>query len=459
MPDYPSHLAEIIGQSTDIPVYQVDDTPKLKPDLVYVIPPERELVIRDNRVHAREFDEPRGRRAPIDMFFRSVADARGDSHAIILRGAGDDGAIGVKQMAESGGLILVQDPNEAEFAMMPRSAIATGVANFVEPIPGLAQRIAKTVQSKEALAATSDIEAQEHITRILSFLRARTGHDFASYKSATIRRRIGQRMQVAYRTNLEDYSTYLVANPEEAQELFGDLLISVTSFFRDRDAFAALANTVIPELFERHDDGSDPIRIWAVGCATGEEAYSLAMLVLEEAERRQVAPNVQIFASDLDDGALATARERRYPRSIEADVSDERLRRHFVEELKHYLMRKEVRELVLFAHHSAMKDLPFMRIDLISCRDLLIYLDRDLQRQLLALFHYALHPGGYLFLGSAESSDARSAEPHKHDRYLHLVPRSRPAHQDADPGGRAAFQRDQSRCWPPDHRLHPSSRL
>lgn len=226
-------------------------------------------------------------------------------------------------------------------------------------------RIAQTLKAKAALAHTNEAEAERSVGRILSFLRARAGHDFASYKTATVRRRIGRRMQVTQQPGLNDYADYLVDNPEEAKELFGDLLISVTSFFRDPAAFEALAKDVIPELFEAQEAG-EPIRIWAVGCATGEEAYSLAMLLLEEAERRQVAPNVQIFASDLDDGALATAREGRYPRAIEGDVSEERLRRFFVEEVAHYRIRKDVRDMVLFANHSAMKDPSFMRTELFA---------------------------------------------------------------------------------------------
>lgn len=406
-PDYPSQLAEILGNSTSMPVHQVEDSPELKADCVYVIPPDRQLVIEDNHISARHFDEPRGQRAPIDMFFRSIAAARGDGFALVLTGAGSDGAIGVTKVKESGGLILVQDPKEAEFPMMPRSAIATGVADFIEPIAKLAERVAETMRSKRALVATEEAEAEHLIARILTFLRSRTGHDFASYKPATVRRRIGRRMQVNRQLSLSAYVRYLTETPEEAQELFGDLLISVTSFFRDRAAYASLAQTVIPQLFDTHA-ADDTIRVWSVGCATGEEAYTLAMLMLEEAERRQVRPKIQIFASDLDEGALATAREGRYPRAIEADLSDDRLRRFFVEEVEHYRLRKEVRDLVLFAHHSALKDPPFMRLNLITCRNLLIYLERDLQAQLLALFHYAMRPGGFLFLGSAESADSRA---------------------------------------------------
>jgi two-component system CheB/CheR fusion protein len=406
-PDYPSRLTEIIGGVTDMPVHQVSDTPKLEPDCVYVIAPDRELVIDGDNIRSQPFSEPRGHRAPIDKLFESIASGRGDGFAVVMSGAGSDGAVGVRKMKEAGGVIMVQDPQEAEFPMMPRSAIATGVADFVEPIAKLAARIAEVLRSKRTLIETADDEAEQQVSRIVAFLRTRTGHDFASYKSATVRRRIGRRMQVTRQDSLPSYVKYLTENPEEAQELFADLLISVTSFFRDRDAFAKLGETVIPSLFDTCGH-NDTIRVWTVGCATGEEAYSLAILLLEEAERREIRPSIQIVASDLDDGALATAREGRYPRAIEADMSEERLRRFFVEEVEHYRVRKEVRDLVLFARHSALKDPPFMRMQLVTCRNLLIYLERELQQQLLALFHYALRPGGFLFLGSAESADTRT---------------------------------------------------
>ncbi|MEQ9662718.1 MAG: chemotaxis protein CheB [Parasphingopyxis sp.] len=406
-PDYPSRLTEILSGSTEMPVHQVCDSPTLQPNCVYVIAPDRQLEIEGDRIMSHPFSEPRGKRAPIDTFFRSVAEARGDGFAVVLTGAGSDGAVGVQKVKEAGGVILVQDPGKAEFPMMPRSAIATGVADFVEPIPQLAERIAEVLHSKRALFETPEEEEAEHVRHIVSFLRSRTGHDFASYKLATVRRRIGRRMQVTRQESLAAYVRFLTENPEEAQELFGDLLISVTSFFRDGRAFDKLAETVIPALFDSADH-NDTIRIWAVGCATGEEAYSLAILVLEEAGRRAIKPRVQIFASDLDEGALATGREGRYPHAIKADVSEERLKHFFVEEVEHYRIRREVRDIVLFAHHSALKDPPFMRMHMIACRNLLIYLERELQQQLLALFHYALRSGGYLFLGSAESAEARS---------------------------------------------------
>ncbi|MCB8837055.1 chemotaxis protein CheB [Aurantimonas sp. VKM B-3413] len=403
-PDHPSSMSEILSLCTKMPVHQVGDGPQLSPNCVFVIPPDRELVIDGDNVTARPFSEPRGRRAPIDMFFRSIAAARGDGMAVILTGAGSDGANGVRAMKEAGGVVFVQDPADAEFPSMPQSAIATGVADFIGTISSLTERIAEVARSKEAVRSLDYDAAANDLRRIIGYLRARTGHDFGSYKRATVLRRVMRRMHVCRMASLPQYAEYLREAPEEAQELFADLLISVTMFFRDPPSFEALHKTAICPLFE--DVPEEGLRVWTVGCATGEEAYSVAMLLLEEAALRREKVPMQIFATDLDEGALATAREGRYPRSIEADVSAERLKRFFIDEGSHYRVRKELREVVLFASHSVLKDPPFLRLDLITCRNLMIYLERSLQEQLCALFHYGLKPGRFLFLGSAETADA-----------------------------------------------------
>lgn len=408
-PEHPSVLAQIIGDCTEMPVHQVKDTPKLCADHVYVIAPDEELVIEGDNVHARAFTEPRGRRAPVDVFFRSVATARGDGMAVILSGAGADGSSGVRAIQEAGGVVFAQEPSEAEFSAMPQNAIATGVVSFIAPISTLAERIAEVARSKEAVRSLDQDDTSNDLRRIVAFLRARTGHDFSSYKRATVMRRVLRRMQVCRITDLREYGEYVRTAPEEAQELFGDLLISVTQFFRDEEHFRALTAKVISTLVEDASNSQQDVRIWSVGCATGEEAYSLAILLLEVAERMKVRPQIQVFASDLDEGALGTAREGRYPKSIAADVSDERLSKYFVDEHTHYRVRKEVRDIVLFASHSVLKDPPFMRLDLIVCRNLLIYLERALQEQLLSLFHYGLKSNGCVFLGSAESADPASA--------------------------------------------------
>lgn len=316
----------------------------------------------------------------------------------------------------------------AAFSSMPQSAIATGAADFVAPIARLAERLKEVSHSKEAVRSLDMIGAANDLRRIVALLRTRTGHDFSGYKRATVMRRVVRRMQVCRKDSLADYADYLLTTPEEAQNLFSDLLISVTTFFRDEHAFEALARQVIKPLVDAADhQAEDSIRVWVVGCATGEEAYSVAILLHEEMSRQKMKIPFQIFATDLDEGALATAREGRYPRAIEADVSQERLARFFIDEGTHFRVRKELRESVLFAKHSILKEPPFMRLDVISCRNLLIYLERSLQAQVCSIFHYGLKPGRYLFLGSAETADVATelfAPVDRHARIYSARPQS-----------------------------------
>lgn len=406
-PGHRSELASILSKSAGRPVVQVADEIAIEPDHVYVIPPDRELLVSDHQLQVRPFEEPRGHRAPIDHFFRSLATSHGDGFAVVLSGGGSDGALGIRQVREKGGLVLVQDPDEAEFASMPRAAIAAG-ADFVLPVTDIANHLVELSRVKAHVNARSiedGPDSEEWVRRILSLLRARTGQDFSRYKRATVMRRLARRMQVAQSEQLEDYFNFLRESPGEADALFNDLLISVTSFFRDASAFEALAIDVIPRVFDGHGEDQS-IRVWVTGCATGEEAYSIAILLLEEAARRDIRPDIQVFATDLDEKALTVAREGRYPSTIAADVSEERLRRFFVREGEQYRIRREVRDLVVFAIHSILRDPPFSRIDLVTCRNLLIYLDRDLQQQVCSVLHYALKPGGYLFLGNSETAES-----------------------------------------------------
>jgi two-component system, chemotaxis family, CheB/CheR fusion protein len=404
-PEHRSELASVLGGWTPMKVLQVEHSEKLQADRVYVIPPDRRLVVVDHVISAEAFDEPPGKRSPIDLFFRSVAERLGDGVAVILSGAGSDGALGVRAVKEAGGIILVQDPSEAEYPSMPRSAIATGAVDFVLPVAMLAARLRDLIQAKRSAVAGAVPDPDEDLVRrILAHLRVRTGHDFAKYKRSTVLRRLARRMQVTRVETYQQYYDVLRANAEEAQALLGDLLISVTTFFRDSESFAVLAKDVLPRLFDGKDV-ADTIRVWVSGCATGEEAYSVAMLLQEEAARHEHRPQIQVFASDLDARALITAREGRYPAAIESDVTDERLRRHFVREVDGYRVRQELRDIVLFALHDLLKDPPFSRLDLIACRNVMIYLDRELQEQVCSTFHYALNPGGLLVLGASETAE------------------------------------------------------
>ncbi len=378
-PDRRSELPGILAARTKMPVLQVVDRQKLMADHVYVIPPDRRLEIVDHQITAFKFDEPQGLRAPIDLFFRSVSERLGDGFAVIFSGAGTDGAVGVRAVKESGGIILVQDPAEAEYASMPRSSIATGVVDVVLPVRELAGRLADLIRLKHTASIVDSPQIdEEQLRRILAHLRIRTGHDFSKYKRSTVLRRIARRMQVTRSDELSAYYEVLRENSDEAQALLADLLISVTTFFRDAEAYEGLRKLALPHLFEGRDP-EDTLRIWVCGCATGEEAYSVAMLLLEEAGRHDLRPPIQVFASDLDARALAIAREGRYPSVIEADVSEDRLRRFFTREGDNCRVRQELRDVALFAHHDLLKDPPFSRVDLISCRNVLIYFDRELQ--------------------------------------------------------------------------------
>jgi two-component system CheB/CheR fusion protein len=403
-PDHASELASIIAAHTSLRTLQVNGPLRLEADTVYVIPPDRRLQVTGDVIATAPFDEPRGRRAPIDLFFRSLAEQHGDGCAVILSGGGSDGSVGVRAVKEKGGVILVQDPAEAEVQSMPRSAIAAG-ADFVLPVREIAAKLVDLIQRKSTTHEELIDDDEITIGRILDHLRVRTGQDFSKYKRATIKRRVARRMQLARAETLGQYLAYLREHGEEAQALFDDLLISVTNFFRDPDAFEVLARDVIPALFQ--DDRPDnDVRVWIPACATGEEAYSLAMLLLEEAARREVRPNIHLFASDLDEHALSTAREGRYPSAITADLSESRLRRFFMREGDQYRIRQEVRDLIVFASHNILKDPPFSRMSLISCRNLMIYLDRDMQQHVCRILHYALQPRGFLLLGTSESADS-----------------------------------------------------
>jgi two-component system CheB/CheR fusion protein len=292
-PQSHSDLSSILATRTRMPVVQVAATQELQPDHVYVIPPDRSLHINDHEISAAKFDEPRGQRAPIDLFFRSMAEQHDDGFAVILTGAGSDGSIGVRAVKEGGGIILVQDPNEAEYPSMPRSAIATGVADFVLPVRELAARLVELVRNRETLPISDAYQFDEDLLRrILAHVRVRTGHDFSQYKRSTVLRRIARRMQITRSQSPQDYYDFLRDNADEAQGLLGDLLISVTTFFRDAGVFEALTTRVLPQLFEAREP-DETIRIWVPGCATGEEAYSIAILLLEEAARHELRPAIQ----------------------------------------------------------------------------------------------------------------------------------------------------------------------
>lgn len=405
-----SHLADLLQPYASLPVTQVRETTPLERNHVYVIPPNHNLSAIDSHLRLTPLEAKRSDRAPVDHFFRTLADSfDGNAVAVILTGTGSDGALGVRRIRERGGIVIAQDPVEAEFDGMPRSAIDTGVVDIVLPVGAIPRRILELEETQPRVAGlaqprTAEETEGELLPRVLTLVRTRTGHDFARYKRSTVERRVERRMQLLGIEEPAVYLELLRGNQPETVALADDLLINVTSFFRDRAVFAYLERHVIPALFESKGPGGH-IRVWSVGSATGEEAYSLGMLLLEEAARRDRPPQIQIFASDLHERSLRLAREALYPETIAADVSAARLERFFQEEGGGYRVRKELRERIVFAPHNLLRDPPFSHIDLLSCRNVLIYLQRDVQAEVLEVFHYALHGEGYLLLGTAEMVD------------------------------------------------------
>ncbi|HVS14028.1 MAG TPA: chemotaxis protein CheB [Thermoanaerobaculia bacterium] len=402
-------MAELLQRKTSMRVAQVEDRMRVEPDTVYVIPPNRDLSILHGALHLLEPVEPRGMRLPIDFFLRTLAaDQRERSIGVILSGMGSDGTLGLRAIKEMAGVALVQDPDTAGFDSMPRSAIGAGLADIVAAPQELPGRILDYLRHAPIdVAREGGLEQVEHgdLDKILVLLRAHTSHDFSHYKKSTLYRRIDRRMRLHQLKRIADYVRFLRANPSEADLLFRELLISVTSFFRDPGVWEQLRDRFLPELLASLPSGGT-VRAWVPGCSTGEEAYSLAM-ALEEAGARLEPPkglSLQIFATDLDHAAIERARSGLYPPNVAADLGPQRLQRFFVEEESGYRIRKEIRKSVILAPHNLVMDPPFTKLDLLSCRNLLIYLTAEIQKKLLPVFHYSLNPGGLLLLGSAETA-------------------------------------------------------
>ena len=414
-PDQSSELAEVLQHCTSMPVRQVTDSTEMKAGHVYVVAPGNTLDLEGTTLISAAFENPNGRIAPIDHFFRSLAQSSLKTVGVILSGAGSDGAVGMRAIAAQCGLTGVQAPDEAGYDSMPRAAIELlQGADFVLPAAKLAERIEtgnNTVHSLQTVDAPNDIgdDMQETLRAIFAQVRMHTGQDFNRYKRPTMLRRIQRRMQVRQVPSLSAYLDLIEKEPAEARRLRKEFLISVSSFFRNPEAFNALHDQVLPAIYADKNKET-PIRVWVPGCATGEEAYSLAILLLEEARAHDINPEqIQIFASDLDKEALAKARAGRYPASIAADVPARYLNTYFHNEEAWYVVKDFLSECVIFTPHDLLRDPPFSKLDLISCRNLLIYLRRDLQTSVFKLFNYALNDGGYLFLGSSESTGSVDA--------------------------------------------------
>lgn len=399
-------LPELLQRYTDMPVHEAEHNMPVRADSVFVIPPNRELRVLNNTLKLSAPEEARGLRLPINILFSSLASAQGDKAiAVVLSGMGSDGTLGLQAIKATGGLSAVQTPASAQFDAMPKSAIAAGCADIQEPADELPARIVQYVRRVPGLdhdqpAGTSS----EPLESLFQLLQKHTRHDFSLYKPTTVHRRIERRMAIHGISELDQYAHFLKDNSQEVQLLFRELLIGVTQFFRDDEIWNHLALATLPELLTLHPPDY-AFRAWVVGCSTGEEAYSLAIVFMEAMET--LAPgrelNLQIFASDISPDAIASARRGKYPLGIESVVSEARLGRFFTRHDDHYQIRPFIRDRVLFAQHDVILDPPFTKLDLIACRNLLIYFDPMLQRRILPLFHYSLRQNGLLILGNSET--------------------------------------------------------
>ncbi|MEM6303863.1 MAG: chemotaxis protein CheB [Pseudomonadota bacterium] len=417
-PDHHSMMPELVAAKTKSPVYSVEHNMPMDPGSIYLIPPGYELEIKGERFELVEFESPRGLRRPIDRFFRSLAREHGENAiAVVLSGTGSDGAQGAREVKGAGGLVFVQDPKQAKYDGMPQSVLNQGGADVVSK----AEEIVDVVRDYFNLrvGTQNDLtDDDEFLSRLMRHVRFRTGHDFVDYKKGTMMRRVAVRMSVLNMTSPGQYLKYMVENKDEADLLFRDLLINVTSFFRDPEHFDTLAADVIPDLVGRCPEHGE-IRAWVAGCSTGEEAYTLAILFAEEVARVNKLCKVVIFGTDIDNLALRTARNGQYADTLVEAVPEALLDRYFRPSNAGYEVGPQLREMVRFSRHSFVKDPPFSKLDLVSCRNVLIYFKENLQETSMKVFHYALVEGGYLFMGPSENPKAVQ------DYFQELAPRAR----------------------------------
>ncbi len=406
-PSHVSILPELIQKTTEMEVSQVVDNTRVQANHVYIIPPNKTMAIFHGTLQLLDLPTPRGPNLPIDIFFRSLAQDIGHKAiGIILSGTGTDGTLGIRAIKGEAGMVMSQSLNSAKYDGMPASAIGTGLVDYVLPPEKMPEQLLRYIHHQdrrvENFISNDDQHYQSALQKIFILLRVATDHDFSLYKKNTINRRIERRMHIHQIDQIDDYVRYLQESDREVDILFKELLIGVTSFFRDAEAFELLKGKYIPDLLEDKPDGYE-LRIWVPGCSSGEEAYSVAIIVQECIEPLKRHFDVQIFGTDLDEDAIDAARTGLYPKAISADISEERLSKFFSKEGDHYQIRKNIREMVVFAPQNIIKDPPFTKLDMLSCRNLLIYFRPELQRRLLPMFHYSLKEDGILFLGSSET--------------------------------------------------------
>lgn len=412
-PNHKALMPELLQRATEMRVVEIENGTEVEPNQVFVLPPGYYVSIQNGRLWLSPPTAPHGTRAPVDFFFQSLAaDRKEKGIGIIVSGMGMDGTLGLKAIKEQLGLAMVQSPSSAGYDSMPKSAIATGIVDYVAPVENLPAMLISYVQYASHLAPERPVRGvpePSSLQNIISLLRTFTGHDFSLYKKGTLYRRIERRMSINHLESIADYVWYIKENPNEANALFKDLFIGVTSFFRDTAAFEILQRKVFPELLGGKTQ-DDTVRIWVVGCSTGEEVYSIVMTLQESLDKMPGGLNIkiQVFATDIDSSAIDAARKGIFPASTVGGVSDERLERFFIRTDDSYQIKKDIRETVIFAQHNIITDPPFTKLDMVSCRNLLIYFAPELQTRLIPVFHYALNPDGILFLGSAETISGHS---------------------------------------------------
>lgn len=427
-PKYKGILPELIQRSTSMKVIQATNHLMVECNHVYVIPPNKCMTIANGYLFLFEPVESHGLRLPIDYFFRSLAeDQQERSVGVILSGMGSDGSLGLKAIKEKNGIIVVQDPANAKFDGMPKSAVdsvAVDILDAADIIPHRLMSLLKVSTAKRQKIEVDDV-SKTNLEKIIYLLRVQTGHDFSLYKKNTLFRRIERRMNAHQIDHISDYVYYLKENPKEADILFKELLIGVTNFFRDSNVWEELRDRIFPELFKELPDGQ-VLRAWVTGCSTGEEAYSLAMVFMEAYNKVKLLKNfsLQIFATDIDGDAIDVARKGFYSSNIVSDVSPERISHFFVKEDSGYRVSTVIREMVVFAQHNIIKDPPFTKLSFLSCRNLLIYMEPELQKKMMNLFHYSLHPSGILVLGSAENDNSQNNQFSPIDAKLKIFRRS-----------------------------------
>lgn len=405
-PHHESMMRNLLANKTELRVHDAAEGMRVEANHVYLKPPGKDVTIKDGILHLEALPSKEGIRLPIDTFFRSLArDHLDRAICVVMTGASSDGTLGAKEIKGEGGLVMVQDEKQAQYPQMPRSVIDAGVADIVLPVERMAKELLRYAGHPFISSLTSQTpeeKTERAIAAILMHVRTYTGHDFSLYKRNTIRRRIERRMALHQIPNMDDYKRFLRQNTQEVLDLFDDMTINVTSFFRDREAFQALKEKALRPVLEKKN-GDIAFRVWVPGCSTGEEAYSIGMLLLEVADELEIYRDIKVFGTDINAEAIETARSGTFPANITSDVSPERLKRFFSKKGDKYQVDSKIRDIMIFAVHDVTRDPPFSSIDLVSCRNLLIYMNAVLQRRVLPLLRYALKPKGILFLGSSES--------------------------------------------------------